>query len=256
MDVLRGYNLTRFMAFVPKIRKNINEWRIIDVFLTGKTNHNAAYIALKLKEYFGNCEGIIFICNSKEILVLAHTGKDLSGESLSEDIHEKMPKYSCDAHAEAVTADGLLKIQIRLQDLELDTTASASALAHERKERKENVIMVVEDDLFMRSVVVKTFQPKGRVLEFGDTSGIIESYLQELPDIVFLDIHLPGGSGIKILEEIMSFDGDAYVVMLSADSVKDNVLSAQKSGAQGFLAKPFTPEKLISFYNKCPTVTQ
>jgi DNA-binding NarL/FixJ family response regulator len=42
--------------------------------------------------------------------------------------------------------------------------------------------------------------------------------------------------------------------MLSSDRVEGTILDAKKYGAKGYIAKPFTPEKLISCYNKVPTV--
>lgn len=257
MEILRGYNMTKFMTFVPKIRKNIEEWRIVEVSLTGKTKHNSAYIAKKLKEYFDGRDGVIFICNNSEIVVVAHMEKTASGQSLSEDIQGRMPKFSCNASAENLTADGLLKIQLRMQDIEKEEQGlpAISPLLSARYDRQESLIMVVDDDMFMRSLVSKTFQAKGKILELEDTDRLVETYLEELPDIVFLDIHLPGGSGIDALVEIISFDESAYVIILSADSVRENVLEAQKYGARGFIAKPFTAAKLMGCYNKCPTIT-
>ena len=65
---------------------------------------------------------------------------------------------------------------------------------------------------------------------------------------------MPGKSGIDILEEILMFDQTAFIVMLSADTAKDNVLETRKLGAKGFVAKPFTKEKLVDMLQKCPTM--
>jgi two-component system chemotaxis response regulator CheY len=123
-----------------------------------------------------------------------------------------------------------------------------------RKNRAENIVMVADDDMFMRSLVHKNFKDRAQIIEHGDAGTIVESYLEMLPDILFLDIHLPGGSGVEILSELTSFDDTAHVIIISSDSVKDNVLEARKLGAKGFVAKPFTPEKLDACYEKCPTI--
>ena len=258
MEVLQHYSLTRFMGFVPAIRKHPGEWWIVEVSLTGKTSHNAAYIAMKLKDTFEGKEGVLFICNTKAILVLAHMGKDVNEQSLLSGIHDKLPQHSCEAHARDVTPDGLLKIQLRLQEFEEEKKIqpSASPLLATKQDRRERVVMVGDDDKLIRSLIHKTFQTKATILDFKDTNGVVEAYLESLPDVVFLDIHLPGGSGIDILAEIFGYDDTAYVVLLSADSVKDNVLTAKSLGAKGFIAKPFTLEKLESCYKQCPTVTR
>jgi two-component system chemotaxis response regulator CheY len=241
---------------VPKIKRSINEWWIIEVFLTGQTSHNVGFIAKKLKEYFDYKDGVIFICNSKNILVLAHMGPGQSSQTLTNDIRSRMPKMSCNANAVEATADGLLKVQIQLKDLENEAAGQTgiSPLLRVRNARQENVIMVADDDMFMRSLVTKNFVTKGRIIEFETADNIVDAYLENLPDIVFLDIHLPGGSGIDILSEILSFDETAYVVIVSADSIKDNILNSKNLGAKGFIVKPFTREKLDAFYSKCATI--
>ena len=116
--------------------------------------------------------------------------------------------------------------------------------------------MIAEDDMFMRSLIKKGLDAHGNITVLEDGSAVVDTYLKTLPDIVFLDIHLPVRSGMEILSEILIFDPDAYVVILSSDSVKDNVLYTQKIGAKGFIAKPFTKEKLEEALWKCPTVAR
>jgi two-component system chemotaxis response regulator CheY len=103
--------------------------------------------------------------------------------------------------------------------------------------------------------LAKYFQGRGRVPEFENTDNTVETDLEKPLDIVFLDIHLPGGSGIDILVDILSFDDSAYVILISGDSIKDKIMNGKKFGAKGFIAKPFTKEKLESFYEKCPTIS-
>ncbi len=254
MDVLQQYNMTRFMGFIPTIRKSIKEWRIIEASLTGKTHHNIAFIAKKLQVFFEGREGIIFICNSKELLALVRTGESANTDNLLKGMNDNMPEHSCSAVAGNVTADGLLTIQIKLQDRPEADNKALSHLLTVRQQREENIIMVVDDDNFMRSLISKALNSKARVIEPSDDSDIVEAYLEHLPDIVFLDIHLPRISGIRLLEEIQSFDDSAHIIIISSDSNKDNVLEAKKLGAKGFLAKPFVLEKIESCYDRCPTI--
>ena len=100
----------------------------------------------------------------------------------------------------------------------------------------------------------EVFKPSTLSEVIATNASAVDTYLLELPDIVFLDIHMPGGSGLNALAEILLFDPTAHVVMLSADRVEATILDAKKFGAKGYVAKPFTPEKLIACYNKTPTV--
>jgi two-component system chemotaxis response regulator CheY len=115
---------------------------------------------------------------------------------------------------------------------------------------------VVDDDSFIRSVIAKAFEPHAKVMMYQDGMNIVETYLDLLPDVVFLDIHMPSISGIDVLKEIIEFDDSAHIVMISIDSSSDNVLAAKKLGAKGFARKPFTKEKLYLTYNKSPTVNR
>lgn len=256
MEFLQYFNQKQFLGFVPKIRDNPKAWQLFQVTLTGKTRHNSAYIAKQLKNYFGNREGIVFICNSAEILALVNMGTVADPRGLCHDINEKMPKYSCTADAVGeLTDEGLMKFQLRLIEAEESAKSTNNkSLLQLRQQRAENVVMVVDDDMFMRSLISKAFKNKARIIEADNVEGLTEKYLEEMPDMLFLDIHLPGGSGIEALSEILSFDDSAYVIIISSDSVRDNVMEAKKYGAKGFVAKPFTPEKLEACYAKCPSL--
>jgi two-component system, chemotaxis family, chemotaxis protein CheY len=258
MEVFQKYNESLFMEYVPEIKKNTDEWWCMDVSLTGKTNHNSAYIALKLRQHFEGKSGVIFICNSKNILVLVRLGKDIETDPLIKSIKANLPNHSCDIRASDITPDGLNKIQLDLKIFERDAKfwPQASELHDKRSHRKERIVMVVDDDSFMRTLINKTFQDQCRIIEFKDAERVLEFYLKYLPDVVFLDIHLQGESGMVVLAEILRFDETAYVVILSSDSVKENILNSKDLGAKDFIAKPFTLEKLITSYNRCPTVTR
>jgi two-component system chemotaxis response regulator CheY len=258
MDVLQHFSQTRFMGYVPEIRKNLSEWYIVEVNLTQKTDHNAGYIALKLKEYFDDKNGVIFICDSKNVLVLAHMGKTATEKSLSQGIIKKLPEHSCTTQAAELTSEGFTKIRIQLDELEngKEENAHLATLIATRKNRPQCLVMVVDDDALMRALISETFHSRSRIYEFKDTAKVLETYLEVLPDIVFLDIHLPHGSGMDLLAEIRKFDDSAHIIILSADSVKDNIVFARELGAKGFIAKPFTMEKLESCYKKCPTISK
>lgn len=255
MEFLPYYNQTKFMGFVPRIKEDVARWKIIEVVLTGKTRHNTAYIARQLLDHFEGQEGVVFICNRSEILVLLHAGEE-DMKSLAGGIQERMPAYSCTAMATSMTAEGLEKIQMRLAEggRQPETSFTSNTLMDMRKQRDERIIMVADDDMFMRSLVVKAFRDKGRVIEVDDASDVVDVYLEELPDVLFLDIHMPGGSGLDVMNELKSFDDSAYVIIMSSDSIRDNVLVAKKYGAKGFVAKPFTTEKLDAVYERCPSV--
>lgn len=125
-----------------------------------------------------------------------------------------------------------------------------------RIDRKENVVCVVDDDFYVRSLVRVAFSGIATVIEVESAEDALKKYKEHNPDILLLDIHMPKKGGKEVLVDILAEDGHAFVVMLSADSVPQNVISTNHSGAKGFIAKPFTKDTLLRYAHTCPTFTK
>ena len=134
-------------------------------------------------------------------------------------------------------------------DMPLSTELIAT-LGKRRYTRSALKILVVEDDPFSRKLIHAVLNGH-KVHYAGDGTKAIQTYLQEAPDMVFLDINLPDVSGHDVLRKLLSVDPDTYVVMLSGNSQSENVLTAMKIGAKGFIGKPFTKDKLLQYITKC-----
>ncbi|NQU41903.1 response regulator [bacterium] len=70
------------------------------------------------------------------------------------------------------------------------------------------------------------------------------------PDLVLLDLKLPGISGLEVLEQIKDYGEERLVIMITAYATIQTAVTATKQGAYDFLAKPFTPEELRSTVRK------
>lgn len=117
----------------------------------------------------------------------------------------------------------------------------------------KNVIMIADDDLFVRKVIISAL-PDAQIVEITDGAEVEKIYREVMPDIVFLDIHLPNISGMDLIHPLLRADQGAYIVMLSADSSEENVKTAKVRGARGFLTKPFEKSRIMHYYTSCPTV--
>jgi two-component system chemotaxis response regulator CheY len=107
--------------------------------------------------------------------------------------------------------------------------------------------MVVDDALFMRNMLKDIFDRAGYevVAEAENGESALELYQEHTPDLVTMDIVMPKKSGIEALQEIMAFDADACVVMVSALGQDSLVLEAVESGARDFIVKPFREDKVL-----------
>jgi DNA-binding NarL/FixJ family response regulator len=78
--------------------------------------------------------------------------------------------------------------------------------------------------------------------------------MDQAPDVVLMDIHLPGLSGQQTAEVIRRMDPDAYVVMISVDTATDTVRTATLNRVGAFLKKPFSKERLHAAIGRSPHV--
>jgi len=123
------------------------------------------------------------------------------------------------------------------------------AIMKRRYGRAKKCALIIEDDVVARSMVALALRESCEVIQAKDAKSGIVAYIDKAPDVVFLDIHLPDHSGHEVLKCLKVLEPQAHVVMLSGDSVSDNVLSAKGLGAGGFVRKPFTKEILLHYVN-------
>lgn len=86
------------------------------------------------------------------------------------------------------------------------------------------------------------------IAEAGSAYEGIEAYKQSKPDVVTLDITMPKvhniESGIEAVKEIIDFDPDAKIIMLTSHGEQLKVMQAIKAGARAYLLKPLDRDKL------------
>lgn len=123
-----------------------------------------------------------------------------------------------------------------------------------REKRDYPLVLVVEDDRFTASYTTNILSREyDMILSRNGEDGILQ-YIEHAPDIVFIDIHLPGLSGHEVLESLKIVDPGVHAVMLSVDTVKDNIVKSAEGGANNFLKKPFSRERLINIVKNSPFV--
>lgn len=119
-----------------------------------------------------------------------------------------------------------------------------------RKARTKPLILLVEDDPFTLQLVKLAFKEGFDVITAETARQALVYYQRHLPDMVFLDIQLPDGNGLDLLKQMTIADKDSYIVMLSSHSQKEKILDSLSNGSKGFIAKPFTRQRLVDATDK------
>ncbi len=118
-----------------------------------------------------------------------------------------------------------------------------------KKERnmleKTPFILVVDDEESMRDACSKILKKDGFLADTAkDGSAGLEKIEKNKPDLVLIDLKMPGISGMEVLEKIKEIDPNIIPVVITGYSTVESAVEAMKRGAYDFLPKPFSPEEL------------
>ena len=107
-------------------------------------------------------------------------------------------------------------------------------------------VLVVEDEIELAAVVISYFEREGYIVDSAvDGPSAVEKARVGKPDLVILDVMLPGFDGIEACRQIRSFS-DAYILMLTARDEEIDKIVGFAVGADDYLVKPFSPRELIA----------
>ena len=109
-----------------------------------------------------------------------------------------------------------------------------------------NKILVVDDDDALREMVGLVLSSSGyQPLFAGDGLSAVEIFKQSLPDLVLLDIMLPGLSGIEVCNQIRAVSG-VPIIMLTAKGDTEDVVLGLEAGADDYVVKPHNGAELVA----------
>ncbi|MBI2855036.1 MAG: response regulator [Chloroflexi bacterium] len=110
-------------------------------------------------------------------------------------------------------------------------------------------ILLVDDQEPVRQMLAATVKDEGRyiMLHAHDGASALQTIKQERPDLVLLDVIMPGIDGLEVCRQIKADPNTskAIVIMLSALASDKDIEDATKAGADGYIAKPFSPIGLL-----------
>ena len=101
-------------------------------------------------------------------------------------------------------------------------------------------VLVADDEASIRFVLQEVLEGLGHevtVVEDGDAAA--RELASDLYDMAFLDIRMPGMTGLEVLQQHRAAGGDVAVVIITAQNLLENAVESMKTGALDYLVKPF-----------------
>lgn len=241
------------MALAPSIKNYMSEWQIVNVRILEESPLPQEEIIKKLYQSYEKHEGIIYPVSATRIVMIVRFGIISNYIAMKTQIEQVLPKHCCRIALRKMSGMGLKQVQVDLV-IKDESIKLSENMYHQRQNRKKNALLIADDDAFMRKSLSKMLALSGEITEAENGSAVMSEYLKCNPDIVFLDIHMPGHTGLELIHKIIEVDQDAFIIILSADSSAENVKKALEEGASGFLSKPPSKQKVQEYINQCITM--
>lgn len=113
-------------------------------------------------------------------------------------------------------------------------------------------ILIVDDSLFMRTVLRDLLSERYEIIEANEGNKAIQQWKKENPDLVLLDIIMSDGEdeGVRVLRSIMQADPEARVIMITAVGQKATIEECKRLGARDYIIKPFHEEQVLETVGK------
>ena len=107
-------------------------------------------------------------------------------------------------------------------------------------------ILLVDDEVSILQLVKAYLEPEGyQVLTASDGPSGAQAILREKPDLVVLDVMLPGMDGLEVLAKVRR-ESNVYVILLTARTEETDKIVGLSIGADDYVTKPFSPKELVA----------
>ena len=124
-------------------------------------------------------------------------------------------------------------------------------IARSMRPRRDRLgVLVVEDQLFSRKLLYEVLRQDYQVDLAPDARAGLGLYLENAPDIAFLDIELTDESGHELARIIKALDAESYVIMVTANNSVEDVAMAKSNRVDGFIVKPYSKGKIAECIEK------
>ena len=114
--------------------------------------------------------------------------------------------------------------------------------------KKSTISLFLVDDhhFFLSGVRSELGHQFAIVGDAGDVASAVTGILETEPDVILLDVHLPGGGGLSVIEGVRKVRPDASFLALSVSDAAEDVIAIIRSGARGYVTKSISPTELAA----------
>jgi DNA-binding NarL/FixJ family response regulator len=107
------------------------------------------------------------------------------------------------------------------------------------------VFLVDDHELFLsgvRAELGEQFEVAGWA---ADVDEAIAGILRTGPDVVLIDVHMPGGGGVSVIQNVMEANPETVFLALSVSDAPEDVIAMIRAGARGYVTKSISPDELV-----------
>nr|WP_082537831.1 response regulator transcription factor [Angustibacter sp. Root456] len=115
----------------------------------------------------------------------------------------------------------------------------------EQTQARARVVVVDDHAMFRSGVRAELGDAVDVVAEADDVDSAVAAVLREQPDVVLLDVHLPGGGGVEVINQVSSRGAPARFLALSVSDAAQDVIGVIRAGARGYVTKTITGPELV-----------
>jgi len=139
---------------------------------------------------------------------------------------------------------------------EVNNTTFENALSNasidELETDQKPVLLIIEDDTDVRQFVVSIFKKDYKIYEATNGKNGIEAALKHVPDLIISDIMMPITDGIEVCNTLKHDERTSHIpiILLTAKVGEENEIEGLKTGADAYITKPFSSNKLIVIVEK------
>ena len=111
-------------------------------------------------------------------------------------------------------------------------------------------LLIVDDDKSIRYSLKRMMEKDFSILTAQNGEEALSRFTENPPDLVIMDIKMPGRSGIEVLKEMKSIDPKSLVIIMTAYGTTETAIEAMKYGAFDYILKPFPIPKMKGLIEK------